>query len=179
MKLEFYSESGIELLYGTEESAGLDLPIWDARETEAYQDGVKDGGTEEELKNLEGAIEKHRDEMIKTNITLLPGEAKTLKTGIYMKIPEGFYGQLDTRSSTSKLKLDLLCHTIDSDYRGNIRLAIINHDSEPVTLQNGQSIAQIIIKKYEKVELKAVDNPDLLGDTARGVLGFGSTGRNV
>lgn len=156
--LNFYSESGIEPFYGTEDSAGLDLPIWDERLKNGYLSW--DG-----------------------EYTLQPMEALTVKTGVYMSIPEGHYGQLDTRSSTSKIKLDLLCHTIDSDYRGNIRLALINLNTVPVTIKNGQSLAQIIIKKYEKVEPVKFESYDEFLEnskqTPRGDKGFGSTGRNV
>lgn len=153
-ELQYYSESGLPIEYGTSGSAGLDLPIWDERLTngEWSEDGT---------------------------LTLQPGEAKTVKTGVYMKIPNGYYGQLDTRSSTSKIKLILLCHTIDSDFVGNIRLALFNLNSEPVTIKNGQYLAQIIIKPYEIVKPKMVNSPDSLEKTERGDGGFGSTGRNV
>jgi dUTP pyrophosphatase len=154
MKLQYFSESGIEIFHASAGAAGLDLPLWDDRMVNGEW---SDNG----------------------EITLQPMEQKTIKTGVYMAIPEGYYGQLDTRSSTSKIRLDLLCHTIDSDYRGNIRLALINLNTEPVTLKNGQSIAQIIIKKHETVETEKVSSPDALPATVRGGGGFGSTGRNV
>jgi dUTPase len=100
-----------------------------------------------------------------------------------MKIPENNYGFLDTRSSTSKIKLDLLCRTIDEPYTGNIRLSLINLNQEPVTVKMGQCVAQIIIKPYTKVD--PIPSPDLedflavAGETTRGSDGFGSTGRNV
>lgn len=179
LKLPYYSESGIEIFYGTEDSAGLDLPLWDARITERYKEAKAQGLSEEELAKLEKEISASKEEMENATITLQPMESFTMKTGVYMAIPKGFYGQLDTRSSTSKIKLDLLCHTIDADFRGNIRLAIMNLNTEPVTLKNGQSIAQIIIKKYEKVEPLKVNSVDALGETERADGGFGSTGRNV
>ncbi|MNN10552.1 Deoxyuridine 5'-triphosphate nucleotidohydrolase [compost metagenome] len=127
--------------------------------------------------------EPTHEHMLEGTFVLAPGESFLVKTGIHMKIPEGFYGDLDTRSSTSKLKLDLLCHTIDNDYLGNIRLALINLNSEPVTLKNGQALAQIIIKSYEKGKPSKLDNlEDFLfeaGETTRGANGFGHTGRNV
>jgi len=152
--LSYYSESGIKLVYGTKHSAGLDLPIWDERlaNGEWSEDGT---------------------------LMLWPMEQKTVKTGIYMQIPEGHYGHLDTRSSTSKIRLDLLCHTIDSDYRGNIRLALINLNTEPVVIKNGQSLAQIIIKKHEQPDLIELSSTEELEQTERGDKGFGSTGRNL
>lgn len=123
------------------------------------------------------------DDRYPEEITFQPGEAITLKTGVYMKIPEGNFGLLDTRSSTSKIKLDLLCRTIDEPYTGNIRLALINLNEKPVTIKQGQCVAQIIIKPYTKVEpIPAQDLEDfkeIVGDTTRGDKGFGSTGRNV
>lgn len=178
MELNYYSESGIPLIYGTEDSAGLDLPIWDARIARTYVDAIERGVPEDQAEAL-----VKEEELREATLTLLPGQAYTIKTGIYMAIEKGKYGLLDTRSSTSKIKLDLLCHTIDSDYRGNIRLALINLNSEPVTIKNGQSVAQIIIKEYVKAEPKAsLDHETfmlLAEETERGALGFGSTGRNV
>lgn len=123
------------------------------------------------------------DDRFPKQITLASGESITVKTGIYMKIPEGNYGFLDTRSSTSKIKLDLLCRTIDEPYTGNIRLALINLNKNSVTINQGQCVAQIIIKPYTKVD--PIPSPDLedflaqVGETTRGDKGFGSTGRNV
>lgn len=163
MNLPYYSESGLEIFYGTEDSAGLDLPIWDARLVPGYEEGK----------------EYTREEMLEGSYVLQPMEQLTVKTGIYMAIPKGHYGQLDTRSSTSKIRLDLLCRTIDADFRGNIRLALINLNTVPVTIRNGQSVAQIIIKEYKKVKPVKVSSPLDLPETDRGEGGFGSTGRNV
>lgn len=138
------------LSYGTEHSAGLDLPIWDER-----------------LVNGEWSYNGR--------YILQPMEHKIFKTGVYMKIPEGCYGELDTRSSTSKKKLDLLCHTIDADYIGNIKVSVINLNTEPVEIKNGDYLFQIIIKPYVKVNPSRVESPDHLGDTERGAGGFGST----
>lgn len=123
------------------------------------------------------------DDRYGEEITLQPGESKKLRTGVYMKIPEGNYGELDTRSSTSKIKLNLLCRTIDSGYIGNIHLAIINQNSEPVTIKQGQCICQIVIKPYTKVDPVNIPNLEgflaVTGKTTRGDKGFGSSGRNV
>jgi len=116
-------------------------------------------------------------------IIVMPGDSILVKTGVYMKIPEGNFGFLDTRSSTSKLKLDLLCRTIDEPYTGNIRLSLINLNSEPVTITQGQRVAQIIIKQYTEVDPLPCDDLDeflaMAGQTSRGDKGFGSTGGNV
>jgi len=138
------------LSYGTEHSAGLDLPIWDER-----------------LVNGEWSTDG--------TYVLQPMEQKTFKTGVYLEIPPGHYGQLDSRSSTSKKKLDLLCHTLDADFRGNIRVAVINLNTEPVEIKNGDYLFQVIIKPYTKVVPQRVESPYHLGDTERGEGGFGST----
>lgn len=154
MELKYYSESGLEIFYGTTGSAGLDLPIWDDR-----------------LTNGEWSTTGE--------YTLQPMEAKTVKTGVYCAIPESYEGNLDTRSSTSKIKLDLLCHTIDDDYRGNIRVALINLNTEPVTIRNGQFLAQMKITPVLKVIPVKVNSPEELPSTVRGDNGFGHTGNNV
>lgn len=145
--MKYYSEGGIQLRYGTESSAGVDLPFYDAE------------------------VDK---------VVLQPGETKLIKTGIHMEIPEGHVGFLDTRSSSGKAGIDLMCRTIDSDYRGNIRLMIINHSDKELTIERGQFIAQMVIMKLnEDRVLEEVDSPDSLSDTTRGDKGFGSTGNGL
>jgi len=183
--LPYFSESGYELFYGHDGDAGLDLPIWDARLTKRYKELEESGDfSKDELEELEFSITMDREEMMKdVEITLQPRESITVKTGIYMKIPENNFGFLDTRSSTSKIKLDLLCRTIDEPYTGNLRLALINLNEVPVTIKQSQCVAQIIIMPYTKTEpAKHVNLKDFLaaaGETTRGNKGFGSTGRNV
>lgn len=145
-----------EMKFAKDGDAGYDLPIWDDR-----------------LNNGEWGENGE--------ITLQPMESKTIKTGVYMGIPNGKYGDLDSRSGTSKAKLILLCHTIDSPYIGNIRLAILNLNTEPVTIKNGQSLFQIVIKDYTEAFTyrckSKEDFLDIVGETSRGSKGFGSTGR--
>lgn len=109
-------------------------------------------------------------------VTLMPGQRTMLKTGIYLEIPQGYYGELDSRSSTSKLNLLLMCRTIDADYRGNIRLVFINVGTEPITVHRGDYLGQIIIQKYEKMKLTKLKSKKDLSQTVRGVESFGSTG---
>lgn len=114
------------------------------------------------------------------SVTLQPGETKLIKTGIHMEIPEGHVGFLDTRSSSGKAGIDLMCRTIDSDYRGNIRLMIINHSENELTIERGQFIAQMVIMKLnEDRVLEEVDSPNSLSITDRGNKGFGSTGHGL
>lgn len=138
--------------YGTDGSAGLDLPIWDDR---LVNGEWSDNG----------------------EYTLQPMESKIFKTGVYMSIPKNCFGRLDNRSSTAKLHLSLLSNIIDDDFRGNIRLSIINLNTEPVTIKNGDYLFQIIIIPYVKVLPCLVNSPDALGETERGTGGFGSTNK--
>lgn len=183
LSLPYFSESGIEIFYGTADSAGLDLPLWDARITQKYIEASLAGATEEELSALEANLVQDEEYMKTQSLTLEPMGQFTIKTGIYIGIPSGYYGSLDTRSSTSKIRQDLLCHTIDADFRGNMRLAVINLHEIPVTLKMGQSIAQLIIQKYEKVKPEGHKSLEeflaSVAATERGTGGFGSTGRNV
>lgn len=113
-------------------------------------------------------------------IVLRPGETKLIKTGIHMEIPEGYVGFLDTRSSSGKAGIDLMCRTIDSDFRSGIRLMIINHSKTDVIIERGQYIAQIIIMKLQDDRvLEMTSSPDELSKTERGENGFGSTGNTI
>ena len=155
--LPYYSvKPDFVLGYHHEGDAGLDLPIWD-----------------EKLTNGELGTEGYID--------LLPGQAVMLKTGIHLAMPEDKYGLLDSRSGTSKLRLDLLCRTIDSTYRGNIRVSFVNHNTETVRIKNGDELFQIIIVPYETAEATGYDSLDeflaVAGNTARGEEGFGSKER--
>lgn len=112
---------------------------------------------------------------------LQPGERKTFKTGISIAIPQGYYGRIAPRSGLAvKHGIDVLAGVIDSDYRGEIMVALINLSSEPITLpiiKDGKetAIAQIIFEKYNNVNFDVVDNLDT---TFRGSGGFGSTDTN-
>lgn len=108
-------------------------------------------------------------------ITVLPGERVKLATGIHAEIPEGTYGKIDPRSSTSKRLLTVLCSTIDCDYRGNIHIVMCNVGKEPQTIKRGEYLAQMVIIPYVKVSVQVAESKDALSDTERGVKGFGST----
>jgi dUTP pyrophosphatase len=110
------------------------------------------------------------------DITLEPGEYKAIPTGIAIEIPEGFEGQVRPRSGLA-LKFGIGClnspGTIDADYRGEVKVLLINHGKEAVHFQRGERIAQLIIAKYEKVVVEEVKD---LKETARAGGGFGHTG---
>lgn len=109
-------------------------------------------------------------------MTLMPMERKLVPTGIYVEIPEGYEGQVRARSGLAIKKGIGLVNgigTIDSDYRGELCVPLINWGSEPFEIQDGDRIAQLVIAKYERVQIELVQE---LGDTDRGEGGFGHTG---
>ncbi|HEX4439050.1 MAG TPA: dUTP diphosphatase [Thermoanaerobaculia bacterium] len=111
------------------------------------------------------------------SLTLLPGGRTLVPTGIAVAIPDGFEGQVRMRSGLAvKHGLALLNGpgTIDSDYRGEIRVVLANLGSEPATISRGDRIAQLVIAPVARATFERVDT---LPDTRRGGGGFGSTGR--
>jgi len=109
-------------------------------------------------------------------ITITPGQRTLVKTGISMVIPNGFEGQVRPRSGLAlKNGITVLNTpgTIDSDYRGEIGIILINHGQESFNINNGDRIAQIIFSPVVKVNLSITENLD---ETIRGEGGFGSTG---
>ena len=110
-------------------------------------------------------------------VTLGAGETRLIHTGIAMEIPEGLVGLVYARSGLA-CKRDLApankVGVIDSDYRGEIMVALHNHGSEPRTVADGERIAQIVFAPYYTASFNEVEE---LSDTVRGEGGFGSTGR--
>lgn len=110
-------------------------------------------------------------------IEILPGETAFVDTGIVMEIPNGYVGLVYARSGLS-CKQGLApankVGVIDSDYRGNIMVALYNQSSETRIVSEGDRIAQIIIQPVEQFGFNVKEN---LGDTKRGEGGFGSTGK--
>ena len=110
-------------------------------------------------------------------ITIAPHARAVIATGLVMAIPPGFEGQVRPRSGLAKNQGVTLTNspgTIDADYRGEIGILVINHGSEPFTIENGHRIAQLVIAPVVQAELDEVDELDT---TERGSGGFGSTGR--
>ena len=109
-------------------------------------------------------------------IVLNPMERKLIPTGLFLEIPSGYEGQLRARSGLAiKHGIGLVngIGTIDSDYRGELKVAMINVGSEAFTINDGDRIAQLVIAEYIKAEILASDE---LSDTERGEGGFGHTG---
>ena len=112
---------------------------------------------------------------VREPLILKPGEIHLVPTGWAVAIPEGYEGQVRPRSGLALKKGLTMINavgTIDSDYRGELQMPMINLGPEPVTINRGDRVAQMIISKYERPEVVEAEE---LTDTARGRGGFGST----
>lgn len=111
-------------------------------------------------------------------VTLKPLERAMIPTGIFLEIPAGYEGQMRPRSGLA-LKHGITClnspGTIDSDYRGELKVILINFSAEDQIINNGERIAQIVITKVERVIFQPTVQ---LGESIRGDGGFGHTGKN-
>jgi dUTP pyrophosphatase len=115
---------------------------------------------------------------ISEEIILNPLERKLISTGLQIELPMGYEAQLRPRSGLANkfgITLPNSPATIDSDYRGEIKVGLINLSNESYTIKNGDRIAQMVIAKYEQVVLNEVET---LTESNRGAGGFGSTGIN-
>ncbi|HYC67191.1 dUTP diphosphatase [Brevundimonas sp.] len=110
-------------------------------------------------------------------IILTPGARALVPTGLRIALEAGYEAQVRPRSGLA-LKHGLTClnapGTIDSDYRGEVGVILINHGQEPFVIKRGERIAQMVIARHEQAALVEVETLD---ETARGAGGFGSTGR--
>lgn len=110
------------------------------------------------------------------DIVIKPEETKLIPTNLIIEIPTGFEGQVRPRSGLAlKYGITVLNSpgTIDCDYRGEVKVLLINHGKNDFVVKFGDRIAQLIISKYEKVEPVLTEK---LNDTTRGSGGYGSTG---
>ena len=113
---------------------------------------------------------------IETPIVLAPMERRPIPTGLKVAIPDGFEGQVRARSGLALkhgLALVNAPGTLDSDYRGELQVLLVNLGPEPFAIEHGMRIAQRLIGTVERVEVIAVSALDA---TTRGAGGFGSTG---
>lgn len=109
-----------------------------------------------------------------TGCTLEPGERFAVPTGIHLAIPEGCVGLVWPRSGLAlKHGLDTLAGVIDSDYRGEVKVVLVNHGETRFEIRRGDRIAQLLVQKVEPAVFERVDT---LPGSARGAGGFGSTG---
>jgi dUTP diphosphatase len=110
-------------------------------------------------------------------LVLDPGRTCLVPTGFAMALPDGFEAQIRPRSGLAiKYGISIINApgTIDADYRGEVKIALINLGQEPVTLRRGDRIAQMVIQKVYQARINVVRQLD---DTDRSVGGFGHTGR--
>lgn len=110
------------------------------------------------------------------DFVLRPSERRLVRTGLALAIPPGYEAQVRPRSGLAikhGVTLPNTPATIDSDYRGELMIAMINLGSDPVTVTRGMRVAQLVFQRVEDVELEAVDE---LPPSDRGSGGFGSTG---
>jgi dUTP pyrophosphatase len=113
---------------------------------------------------------------VKEPVLLKPGEIRLIPTGLSVSVPSGFEAQMRPRSGLALhhgIGMVNAPGTIDSDYRGEIGIIMINWGNEPFTIRRGDRIAQMIISKVYRAELSEVD---ALDTTYRGQGGFGHTG---
>lgn len=110
------------------------------------------------------------------SLVIKPGRSVLVPTGLYLEIPSGYEVQVRSRSGLA-LKNGIMVlnspGTIDSDYRGEIKVILMNLSSEDFVINNNDRIAQLVFSRYEKAELVLSDQ---LEETERGSGGFGSTG---
>jgi dUTP pyrophosphatase len=112
-------------------------------------------------------------------VTVGPGQRAKLATGIKLEIPLGYEAQIRPRSGLAAkagISLTNCVGTIDSDYRGEVMVLIINHGEEPYTFSPGERIAQMVIMPVPVIEIVEVDRVE---ETERGEGGFGSTGKTA
>ena len=109
-------------------------------------------------------------------VTLLPGERRLIPTGLFVELPHGMEAQVRARSGLAiKHGIGLVngVGTVDSDYRGEWNVPMINWGSEAYTINNGDRIAQVVFSLYVQAEFEAAE---VIDETERGSGGFGHTG---
>ena len=114
---------------------------------------------------------------IDSPITLQSLERRLIPTGLFIALPEGYEAQVRPRSGLAlKQGIGVLNSpgTIDADYRGEIGVILVNMSSEPVVINDGDRIAQMVIARHEQAEWNEVE---VLSETERGAGGFGHTGK--
>ena len=114
---------------------------------------------------------------IDSDIVLKPFERKLIPTGLYIELPDGYEAQIRPRSGLAiKSGITVLNSpgTIDADYRGEIKVILINLSDNDFTIKSGDRICQMIIAKHEKAEFIEVEE---ISETERGAGGFGHTGK--
>ena len=112
-------------------------------------------------------------------IEIPPGEIRMVPIGIAIAVPEGYEAQVRPRSGLASrfgVTLPNAPGTIDADYRGEVKVPLINHGRGVFVVEAGMRVAQMIVAPVARVRVEEVEDLSELGDTARGAGGFGSTG---
>ena len=114
---------------------------------------------------------------VDADVVLKPFERKLIPTGLYIELPDGYEAQIRPRSGLAiKSGITVLNSpgTIDADYRGEIKVILINLSNDDFTIKSGDRICQMVIAKHEKVDFVEVEE---INETERGAGGFGHTGK--
>lgn len=115
---------------------------------------------------------------LKEPMNLKPMERALVPTGLYIELPAGTEGQVRPRSGLAYKKGVTVLNspgTIDSDYRGELKVILINLSAQDLTIENGDRIAQLVVARYEQIQF---ENAEELSVSERGSGGFGHTGNN-
>lgn len=112
-------------------------------------------------------------------LTIRPGERLLIPTGIHIQLPVGYEAQVRPRSGLA-IRHGITClntpGTVDSDYRGEIKVILINLGDQPFTINDGDRIAQLVVARYASVRWAPVLSQEMLGNSGRDQEGFGHTG---
>jgi dUTP pyrophosphatase len=137
---------------------------------------AEEGAAAPEYKT-EGSAGADLRALLKTSLTLEPGERVAVPTGLRIELPPGYEAQVRPRSGLA-LRKGITClnspGTIDSDYRGEIKVILVNLGGESATIESGDRIAQLVVAPIARAVFKGADS---LKSTERGSGGFGSTGK--
>ena len=115
---------------------------------------------------------------LENSITLKPLQRELVPTGLFLELPKGMEGQVRPRSGLAYKKGITVLNspgTIDSDYRGELKVILINLSNQDLTIENGDRIAQLVVARHEQIEF---ENAEELSVSERGAGGFGHTGNN-
>ena len=111
-----------------------------------------------------------------SDLVLKPNDRRLIGTGLHIALPDGYEAQIRPRSGLAyKHGITIINSpgTIDADYRGEIKIALINHSNEDFVIKSGDRIAQMVISKYEQISFSLTESLD---ETERGEGGYGHTG---
>jgi len=108
--------------------------------------------------------------------TVAPQQRVLVETGLHVEIPHNYVGLVKDRSSVASAGLQTMAGVIDSSYRGEVKILLLNVGQDPYTISVGQKIAQMVVIPVYVEAVDVLDSLEALTDTERGASGFGSTG---